>query len=240
MFLVSTNSTEMAVFYPQEEQEPGDHVRATEGGGTHEAATVPQQEEEEDGLSYSSVDDDEFETERGERRRAAVNMNSVILCPTHKLSDAPCVWYGALRNLKNHVTSSHTNILRRGNVFDCNTLDNTVRLILYRREIFLYYKYISYTGIVYAVVQQVGVTNKKFKYSISLSADDSVDSISFSFAVTDVSVPYEIIFDAGRCMAMTEDRLEPFVRNRQLEMVVRLREVHARRSAGDETSCTKP
>jgi hypothetical protein len=230
----------MAVFYPQDEQEPVDKVRATEEGAMHEAAVVPQQEEEEDGLSYSSVDDDEFETERGERRRAAVNMNSVILCPTHKLSDAPCVWYGALRNLKNHVTSSHTNILRRGNVFDCNALDSTVRLILYRREIFLYYKYVSHTGIVYAVVQQVGVTDKKFKYSISLFADDSVDSISFSFAVTDVSVPYEIIFDAGRCMAMTEDSLEPFVRNRQLEMVVRLREVRARRSAGDETSCTKP
>jgi hypothetical protein len=228
----------MVVFYPQEEEEPRDKVRATEGGGTHEAAVVPQQEEEEDGLSYSSVDDDEFETERGERPRAAVNMNSLILCPTHKLSDAPCVWYGALRNLKNHVTSSHTNILRRGNIFYCNTLDTTVRLILYRREIFLYYKYVSHTGIVYAVVQQVGVTNKKFKYSISLSAYDSVDSISFSFAVTDVSVPYEIIFDAGRCMAMTEDRLEPFVRNRQLEMVVRLREVRAR-SAGDETSCTE-
>jgi hypothetical protein len=88
-------------------------------------------------------------------------------------------------------------------------------------------------------VQQVGVTNKKFKYSITLSAYDSVDNISFSFPVTDVSVPYEIIFDAGRCMAITEDRLEPFVRNRQLEMVVRLREVRARRSAGDETSCTK-
>ena len=240
MFLVSTNSTEMAVFYPQEEQEPGDKVRATEGGVTQEAAMVTQQEEEEDGLSYSSVDDDEFEMERGERRRAAVNMNSVLLCPTHKLSDAPCVWYGALRNLKNHVNSSHTNILRRSNVFDCNSLDNTVRLILYRREIFLYYKYVSHTGIIYAVVQQVGVTNKKFKYSISLSAYDYVDNISFSFPVTDVSVPYEIIFDAGRCMAMTEDRLEPFVRNRQLEMVVRLREVRARRSAGDETSCTKP
>jgi hypothetical protein len=230
----------MAVFYPQEEQQPEDQVRATEGGGTHEAATVPQQEEEEDGLSYSSVDNDEFETERGERRREAVNMYSVILCPTHKLSDAPCVWYGALRNLKNHVTSSHTNILRRGNVFNCNNLDNTVRLILYRREIFLYYKYVSHTGIVYAVVQQVGLTNKTFKYKISLSADDPVDSISFSFAVTDVSVPYEIIFDACRCMAMTEDCLEPFVKNRQLEMVVKLREVRARRSAGDEISCTKP
>ena len=237
---MSTNSTELAVFYPQEKQETGDKVRATEGGGTHEAAMVPQQEDEEDGLSYSSVDDDEFERERGERRGSAVNMNSVILCPTHKLSDAPCVWYGALRNLKNHVTNNHTNVLRRGNVFDCNSLDNTVRLILYRREIFLYYKYVSRTGIVYAVVQQVGLTNKKFKYSISLSADDSVDTISFSFAVTDVSVPYEIIFDAGRCMAMTEDRLEPFVRNRQLEMVVRLKEVRARGSAGDETSCTEP
>jgi len=237
---VSTNSTEIAVFYPQEEQEPGDKVTATVRGGTHEAAMVPQQEEEEDGLSYSSVDDDEFETERGERRRAAVNMNSLILCPTHKLSDAPCVWYGALRNLKNHVTSNHANILRRSNVFNCNTLDNTVRLILYRKEIFLYYKYVSRTGIVYAVVQQVGVTNKKFKYTISLSADDSVDTIRFSFAVTDVSVPYEIIFDAGRCMAMTEDLLEPFIRNRQIEMLVRLREVRARRSAGDETSCTKP
>ena len=215
-------------------------MRATVGGGTHEAATVPQKEEEEDGLSYSSVDDDEFETERGERRRTAVNMNSVILCPTNKLSDAPCVWYGALRNLKNHVNNNHADILRKGNVFSCNTLDNTVRLILYRREIFLYYKYVSHTGIVYAVVQQVGVTKKKFKYTITLSADDSVDTIRFSFAVTDVSVPYEIIFDAGRCMAMTDDRLEPFVRNRQLEMVVRLREVRARRSAGDETSYTNP
>jgi hypothetical protein len=229
----------MAVFYPQEEKEPGDKVTATVRDGTHEAAVVPQQEQEEEELSYSTVDDDEFETERGERRRAAVNMNSVILCPTHKLSDAPCVWYGALRNLKNHVISNHANILRKGNGFNCNALENTVRLIFFRKEIFLYYKYVSRTGIVYAVVQQVGVTNKKFKYTITLSADDSVDTIRFSFAVTDVSVPYEIIFDAGRCMAMTEDLLEPFVINRQLEMVVRLKEVRARRSAGDETSCTK-
>jgi hypothetical protein len=230
----------MAVFFPQEVKEPGYKVKAAEGGETNEAAMVPQQEEDEDGLSYSSVDDDEFETERGERRKEAVNLNSVILCPTLKLSEAPCDWYGALRNLKNHVLSSHTNILRRGNVFDCNTLENAVCLILYRGEIFLYYKYVSHTGIMYAVVQQVGVTNKKFKYSISLYGDDSVDNISFSFAVTDVSVPYEIIFDAGRCMAMTEDRLEPFVKNRQLEMVVRVREVRARGSAVDETSCTQP
>jgi hypothetical protein len=215
-------------------------MKATEVGDTTKAETAPQQEEEEDGQSCSSIDEDEFEKETGERQREAVNLHSEILCPMYKISDAECDWYGTLGDLKKHVTGSHTNILLQGNVFDCRTLDSTVFIILYRGEIFLYYKYVSDTGIVYAVVQQVGVTNKKFKYSISLSADDSADSICFSFAVTDVNVPYEIIFDAGRCMAMTEDRLEPFVRNLELDMVVRLREVRTRSNTGDGASCAQP
>jgi hypothetical protein len=229
----------MAVFFPQEVEEPGYNVKATERE-TSKAAMVLQQEEDEDGMSYSSVDDDEFERERGEEGKEAANPNFEIPCPTAKIPEAPCYWYGTPRNLKNHVLSSHTNILYRGNVFNCNTLDNAVYLMLYRGEVFLYYKYVTDNGNMYAVVQQAGVTNKKFKYSITLYGDDSEDDISFSFAVTDVSVPYEMIFDACRCMAMSEDLWEPFVRNRHIKMVVRLREVRTRRSAGDKASCAQP
>jgi hypothetical protein len=232
----------VTVFCAQGVKETGNKDDDAERGDMNEAAIFPQQrqeEEEEDELSYSSVDEDEFEMDAGGQTEMG-NMNSALPCPTFKFSGTLCDWYGTLRNLKNHVICSHKGILRRDNVFHCRTLQKAMAVILYHGEIFLYYKHVSYTGIIYAVVQQVGTTNKKFKYTIVLSAEDSVDNMNLSFAVTNIVVPLEIIFDAGTCMAMTEDRLEPFVKHRQLEMVVRLKEVRTRRNTTDRPSSTRP
>jgi hypothetical protein len=168
-------------------------------------------------------------TSHEERKREApedVDKYSTVTCPLSKVPEITCIWVGNLGHLERHVTNAHAAILRRCRVFRCGTFQNKVLLILFNQEIFLYYKHVSYTGIVYAVVQQVGVTNKSYRYIIELrTEDETVDNITFSFKIENTSQPLEMVFDARRCMAMTDESLEPFVVNKELNMWVKISEI---------------
>ena len=214
-------------------------MNVAEDDDMNEAAAVPVRDDDE--LSYSSADEDEFQAERGEEEDEDedVDMNSLIPCPVLKVTTATCDWHGTLRNLQRHLNNRHNALLRSGNIIYCKIFQKAMSIIQYHGELFLYYKHISYTGIMYAVVQQVGLTNKKFKYTISLIADDPQENITFTFAVTHISVPFEILFDAFRCAAITEDHLDPFVKNDQVEMAVHLREVILRKKNVDRPSSTQ-
>ncbi|XP_023709599.1 uncharacterized protein LOC111865644 [Cryptotermes secundus] len=159
------------------------------------------------------------------KRKATQDSDSTITCPVSKIPERRCNWVGTLDSLHRHVTCDHWGIYRSGPIFRCGSFQNKVLLILFNQEIFLYYKHVTYTGIVYAVVQQVGVTNKEFKYTIKLRAEDeTVENITFSFKTEKTSEPLEIIFDARRCMAMTDESLIPFVAKHELNMTVKISE----------------
>ncbi|PNF18194.1 hypothetical protein B7P43_G18103 [Cryptotermes secundus] len=162
------------------------------------------------------------------KREAPQDSDSTIICPVSKIPERRCNWVGTLDSLRLHFTCEHWGIYRSGPIFRCGSFQNKVLLILFNQEVFLYYKHVTHTGIVYAVVQQVGVTNKEFKYTIKLRAEDeTVENITFSFKTEKTSEPLEIIFDARRCMAMTDESLIPFVVKHELNMTVKISETDA-------------
>ncbi|PNF16921.1 hypothetical protein B7P43_G04203, partial [Cryptotermes secundus] len=153
--------------------------------------------------------------------------DSTIICPVSKIPEKRCNWVGTQDSLERHVTRAHFGILRRCPIFRCGSFQNNVLLILFKQEIFLYYKHVSITGRVYAVVQQVGVTNKEFKYTIELRAEyETVVNITFSFKTEKTSEPLETIFDARRCMDMNKETLIPFVVKDELNMTVKISETY--------------
>jgi hypothetical protein len=146
-----------------------------------------------------------------------------VNCPLFKIPDIKCSWSGVPHILVKHLEAEHGNIVIRGPDFDCRHVENNAFIIFFNGEMFLYYKYISYTSL-YAVVQQVGTNNQKYTYRIELtSTDEEVDDITFHLQVNTISIPFEAVFDARECMALTIDSLEPFVVNRKLNMKVKIR-----------------
>jgi hypothetical protein len=169
-------------------------------------------------------------TSHQEREREApreLGACSTVICPLSKIPGRRCKWVGTLSRIGSHVTTAHAGIVRRCSVFSCGSFRNTVLLILFDQEIFLYYKHVSYTGIMYAVVQQVGVTNRGYRYTIELRAqDETVETVIFSFKTDKTTHPFEVVFDARTCMAMTDVSLEPFVVNEELNMKVKINEIN--------------
>jgi hypothetical protein len=202
------------------EVEEGTEVTEREGKKGRGARSSDQEEEED--ISYSSWDsrDVEMEAEKGQEG----NMDSMVTCPLFKIPNTTCIWTGTLGNLEKHVMYTHASIIRRSCIFYCRSFKNTALLIFFNSEMFLYYKHISYTGIMYAVVQQVGFTNKNYRYSIKLLAGDEEDII-FNFGMHKISEALEVVLDARNCFALTGDRLEPFIRNYEINMVVSIYEV---------------
>jgi hypothetical protein len=164
-------------------------------------------------------------------------MNFRVRCPLFKVSPKWCAWVGTVGNLENHVTDSHADILKRGSNFDCQSVTNNALLILYNSEVFLYYKCIKDDGMWYALVQHIGITNKKYKYTIKiLSVDNIINCIMFRFRTSKISETFKRIFVAGRCMAIEQTVLKPFIRNDRIRMTVTIEEFVSNTQTVQETS----
>jgi hypothetical protein len=166
-------------------------------------------------------------------------LGEAVKCPLFKIPQIKCSWSGVPNILVTHLEYEHCNILVRGPDFDCKFVTNNALLIFFNEEIFLYYKYVSYT-IMYAAVQQVGMRNEKYMYIMELHAqDETVEDIIFNLNVNPISEPFEAVFDARDCMAVTIECLEPFIENNELNMKVKIRNVHTQDGmfvvAADET-----
>jgi hypothetical protein len=169
----------------------------------------------------------------------------IVKCPLFKIPQITCYWSGVPNILVMHLEAEHRYILIRGPDFDCRFVVNNALLIMFNNEIFLYYKYVSYT-IMYAVIQQVGMTNEKYEYIIELHAqDETVEDITFKLNVNPISEPFEGLFDARECMAVTIECLEPFMVKNELNMKVKIKSadtqdgtfvVAAEETKGDITS----
>jgi hypothetical protein len=162
------------------------------------------------------------EEEEGEGEE--VKMNIYVTCPLLKIPQKTCPWIGSLRQLKEHVVWTHSGILKTVSTFQCTSLHTTALLILFNEELFLYYKFISDYGHWYAVVQQVGTTNKKYMYKIKLhSEDETVPDRVYIFRVTSIREDFEVLFDAPRCFASTDQNMEPFITEHGVDMRVTLK-----------------
>jgi hypothetical protein len=183
---------------------------------------------------YDDDDDDYDDDDCGDIEMTADEENEegklhscvLVRCPLFKSFPAKCVWFDSLGKLENHVRDSHADILTNGPNFVCKSLKDNVLLILFDAEIFLYHKYFNRNGMCYAAVQQVGITNKKYKYTIKLlSVENTMGRIVISFLMDNVSTRFRRIFEDGRCMALEKNVLKPFIKNDKINMIVNIKEV---------------
>jgi hypothetical protein len=96
--------------------------------------------------------------------------------------------------------------VRRHPSFSYSAAEN-VLLILLHREVFLYCKDISTGAVVYVIVQQVGVTSEKYRYTVNFLGDDNTGEIILGFDVNEISEPFDKAFEYGKCLAIAEERL---------------------------------
>jgi hypothetical protein len=163
-------------------------------------------------------DEDDFDGEEDEH----VN----TMCPLKKIPEKSCPWVGPFRCLHKHVDNSHEDVLMKCFSFNCQSLQDKAFLILLKGEIFLYYKYFSQTDIMYAVVQQVGLTKKKYKYSIEISSlDRTVGSITFTSVIDTISVPFGDVFNAQGCLVVSSESLVPYILYDEISMFVAISEL---------------
>jgi hypothetical protein len=159
-----------------------------------------------------------FDAKKAER---VPNLDINTMCPLKKIPEKSCPWIGPFGCLEKHVNNTHWDDLRTCFAFFCNSLENKAFLISLQKEIFLYYKYYSDTGNMYAVVQQVGLTNKKFKFTIQIvSFEKGAGTIEFTSAVGSISEPFQTVFNAKRCLVVSIEKLEPYILADGLNMFV--------------------
>jgi hypothetical protein len=193
------------------------------------AGSVPQKDER----AWTSDDEDDDimevvgETEEEDEERLDPEIH--IICPLFKITRM-CDWFGRLKHLVTHVRESHRDIFRRGSNFEFESADQKVLLILFNGEIFLYYQVFSEGGHLYAAVQQVGTTDRKYNYKIRvLSYEEGTDDIKQIFRTKSTGVSFRVIFDAAICLAIGKDRLDPYMKNNSINIRVRIIEAPARK-----------
>jgi hypothetical protein len=178
-----------------------------------------------DGGSDGDSDDIEVKAEEGDKEEE-VNLNIRVTCPLFKISPTTCPWSGTLGNLETHVRDSHKDMVTKGPNFVCKSVKDKVLLVLFNAEIFLYYKCFTENGMCYAAVQQVGTTNKKYKYTVKLlSVENTIGRIVIRFLMDSIGTKFKRVFEAGRCMAIEHSVLKPFIKNDQMSMIVTIEEV---------------
>ncbi|XP_023722501.1 uncharacterized protein LOC111872641 [Cryptotermes secundus] len=174
------------------------------------------------GTSYPEVTEDSEEGEEEE-----VDMDYTIECPLFRIPEIKCFWLGSLRHLKEHVTGIHADIQKTSPWICCTSLTNSVLIICCYDDIFLYYKQFTDTGTMYAVVQQVGITNWNYTYTIQLfSHERESDNITFSFRMTKMREHLEDVLGDYECTVIDKHHLKPFIENGELAMSVNIRPVH--------------
>jgi hypothetical protein len=154
-----------------------------------------------------------------------VKTTSAVTCPLLKIPQYFCDWAGSLEDLEAHVIRDHASIVKQSTIFECSSLEHTVFLILLHKEVFLYCKDISTGGVVYVIVQQVGVTSEKYRYTVNFLGDDDTDEIILGYDVKEISEPFDKAFESGKCVAIAEERLRPFIRGDQMQMAVKIKKV---------------
>jgi hypothetical protein len=144
-----------------------------------------------------------------------------IKCPLFKVAPFHCPVSEPATSLVEHLLSKHRYILIQEPEFDCEHVAIRVLLILFDNEVFLYYKHISQTSM-HVLVQQVGLTNEKYKFRIELSAWDAEDNINFTGNATSIDEDFETVFNTYDCLTINLDNLDKFATNSDIDMKVKI------------------
>ena len=159
------------------------------------------------------------------KHNAACSMSPVI-CPLGNIPRAQCTWTGLLHQVLGHVRSSHKDKITSRNYFKCTSLQDAYWLTIYKREIFIYYKY-KQDGIWHAAVMKVGLTTDMFKGIFNLKSPHpkSRESIQIGFGVELID-NMEEIFNNGRCLMLDEVVVKRFTKDREMNMSVSIQEIN--------------
>jgi len=201
--------------------------------GQNDAADRTSLSEDDDDTS-SSVDE-EFEMDMEEQEEECEEGEPSVTCPLSKIEFKRCDWCNTLRTLADHVRECHADVLRKGPTFQCKAVENTALLILYKEEVFLYYKRFGYTGHMFASVQQVGLTKRKYKCRGRIHSHGQCSDIDKEFVIHSTTETFEAAVHFGRCISIDAENMEHFVSNYEIDMVVTLKEFRKRKWAeGDD------
>lgn len=185
---------------------------------------------EHDGDTSSSVDE-EFEMDMEEQEEECEEVGPSVTCPLSKIEIKHCDWCNTLSNVADHVRECHADVLRNGPIFQCKAAENTALLILYKDDVFLYYKRFGYTGHMFAFVQQVGLTKRKYKCRVRIHSHGQCSDIDKEFAINSITETLEAASHSGRCISVDAENVKHFVSNYEMDMVVTLKEFRKRKWA---------
>jgi len=212
---------------------------------THQEGEVPSisgQDDAADRASLSEHDndtsssvDEEFEMDMEEQEEECEEGQRFVTCPLSKIEFKHCDWCNTLSTVADHVRECHADVLRRGPTFQCKAVENTALLMLYKDEVFLYYKRFGYTGHMFAFVQQVGLTKRKYKCRARIHSRGQCSDIDKEFVINSITETFEAAVHSGRCVSIDAENMEHFVSNYEIDMVVTLKEFRKRKWAeGDD------
>jgi hypothetical protein len=200
-------------------------VPCTSGEDSAAARASPSEHDDD---TSSSVDE-EFEMDVEEQQEECEEGEAFVACPLSKIEFKHCDWSNTLSTVADHVRECHADILRKGPTFQCKAVENTALLILYKDEVFLYYKRFGYTGHMFAFVQQVGLTKRKYKCRVRIHSRGQSSDIDKEFVINRITETFEAAVHSGRCISVDAENMEYLVSNYEIDMVVILKEFRKRK-----------
>lgn len=141
-------------------------------------------------------------------------------CPFATISNEDCVWYGALRDMKNHIKTSHSD----GN--DTHESTGRFNVILtnlspeshYRKAVSIgdelfYVVWEMEDGRFFCAVLYVGPKKKssRFTYTFSITTENGINKISMSFLTQSVVKNMKNVFTPGDCVLLHYDTVLKFL-----------------------------
>ena len=167
--------------------------------------------------------DEEAEEEEGEEDD---DVDVRVICPLSKITDISCTRVCRHKNLLKHLTAAHSDILRIGPTFHTKYLNETVLLILFRGEVFLYQKRIDDNLGLATILQSLGITDNKFEYEVTIRGGDSHEGIRADITLKAIVEPNDDASPQRKTwMFIPQNTWKIFMRNDELDMVVSVREI---------------
>jgi hypothetical protein len=154
----------------------------------------------------------------------------IIRCPVSLVEGMTCFWHGMRKEFPSHAREHlHLNLpLERYHQFsDCFSLwpvKTGCLFVFHGDEIFLYYKFL-FKDRWFCVVQQAGMTRRKYECAFQLAGSNGFDHIRMTLAVREADETFARIFHFKYCFRMSARMISHFIDDNYMNMTIYIKDV---------------
>jgi hypothetical protein len=155
----------------------------------------------------------------------------VINCPVNQVKDMSCLWQGLRKDFPSHAKTHvnwHFPLPGHNHIIDSFSIVWPVKpeyaFIFVEDEIFLYSKCL-FRDRWFCILQQAGMTKRKYECVFHLEGVNELDKISMRLAVKSTDESFALVYSFGHCFRMPARTIQHFIDEGFMNLMIYINDV---------------